>query len=107
EREIGEQGRRIERENDEIDERQSERRGTDELTERRHGSCTPRRAPYEAEAARSPCRSWSAAAKYARRSRWSADRNDSPRHFPAASCASRPGPRASSGIRAGGIRAAA
>ena len=37
------------------------------LTECRHGSYTPRRESYEAAAARSPCRSWSAAAKYARR----------------------------------------
>ena len=50
------------------------------------GSCNPRRARYAAAAAQNPCRSSSAAAKCARRSRWSADRNDSPRHSPAAWC---------------------
>ncbi len=67
EREIGEQGGGIEGENDEIDQRQPERRRADKLTERRHGSCIRRRAQYAAAAARSPCRSWSATGRYARR----------------------------------------
>src|SRR6185503_5938644 len=67
EREIGEQCGGIECKNNEICERQAKRRRADELTERRHGSCTPHRAPCAEGAARSPCRSWSAAAKYARR----------------------------------------
>src|SRR4029077_626792 len=67
EREIDQQGGRIEGKNNEINERETERRRADELTERRHGSCPPRRAPYVRAAARSPCRSWSVAAKYAHR----------------------------------------
>ena len=50
-----------------ICQRQPERRGSDQLTECRHGSCPPRRESCEATAARSLCRSWNAAAKYARR----------------------------------------
>jgi hypothetical protein len=59
------------------------------------GSCTRRRGSCAAAAAQNPCRSWSAAAKCARRSRWSADRNGSPRRSPAAWCASPPGRHAS------------
>lgn len=59
------------------------------------GSCIRRRGSCAAAAAQNPCRSWSAAAKCARRSRWSADRNGSPRRSPAAWCASPPGRHAS------------
>ena len=65
--EIAKQRRGEQRKQKQIYQRQPERRGSDQLTECRHGSCTPRRESYEAAAARSPCRSWSAAAKYARR----------------------------------------
>ena len=65
--EIAEQRRREQREQKEIDQRQTERRRSDQLTECRHGSCIPRREWCEATAARSLCRSWNAAVKYARR----------------------------------------
>ena len=67
EREIGEQRRRVERKYHQIDQREPERGRADELTERRHGSCIRRRGSYAAAAGRSPCRSWSAGARYARR----------------------------------------
>ena len=50
------------------------------------GSCNPRRAPYAEAAAQSLCRSSTADAKCARRSRWSAGRNDNPRRSPATWC---------------------
>ena len=87
EREIGEQRGRVENEYQQIDQRQPERGRADELTERRHGSCIRRRGSCAAAAAKSPCRSWNAGARCARRSRWSAGRSDSPTRSPAASCA--------------------
>src|SRR6202030_2612330 len=70
-------------------------------------SYNPRLAPYAEAAAQSPCRSSDADPKCARRSRWSAGRNDSPRRSPATWCGSRPGRHAASDIPAAGIRAAA
>ena len=58
---------RKDREHQEIGGRKLERRGAKELTERRHGSRIPHRARFAAKVVRSPCRSWPAAAKYARR----------------------------------------
>src|SRR5664279_4627528 len=68
-------------------ERQPERGRAKQLSESRHESCTPLRARCAKAAPRSPCRSWRAAARHGRRSRWSGDRNDSPRHAREAWCA--------------------
>ncbi len=65
--EICEQKDAEQREYREIDDGQLERRRADELTERRHGSHIPRRARCAEAAARSPCLSWNAAARCARR----------------------------------------
>src|SRR5262245_38259538 len=120
-RKIDEHDRGKQHEDGQIDKRQLESGRAEELSERRHasacaghapiiclhGSYSPRRAPCAAAAGQKPCRPSSAAAKYARRSRWSAGRSDSPRRSPTASCASPPGRHASSDIRAAGTRAAA
>ena len=65
--EIGQQRSGKEREQKQIDQRQPKRRGADQLTECRHGSCIRRRGSCAARAAQNPCRSWSAAVRYARR----------------------------------------
>ena len=65
--EISEERGRKQREQKQIDQRQPERRGAEKFTERRHGSCIQRPGSCAAAAARNPCRSWNAAAKYARR----------------------------------------
>ena len=65
--EIAQQRSGKQRKQKQIDQRQPKRRGPDQLTECRHGSCIQRREWCAAAVVRSPCRSWSAAAKYARR----------------------------------------
>ncbi len=54
-------------EDHEIGQRQLERRRPEQLTDDRHGSCIPPRGRCGAAAHRHPCRSWSAAARCARR----------------------------------------
>ena len=83
---VDDEGDGEDREDRDIDRRQLECGGADDLTERRHGSCIRRRGRYAGAARRSPCRSWRAGARHARRSRWSADRSDSPRRSRAAWC---------------------
>src|SRR5918993_161239 len=63
--EVAEQEGRKEREDEEVDGHQLEGRRADELTERCHGSYTPRPAPCGGEACRSPCRAWTEAARRA------------------------------------------
>ena len=64
---VEDEGHREDREDRDVDGGKLERGCADDLTERCHGSCIRRRAPYAAAARRSPCRSCRAAARYARR----------------------------------------
>src|SRR5690606_24150382 len=89
--EITEQRCGEQRKQEKVHQRQTKRRGADQFTEGRHVSCTRRREWCAGAAPPAPCRSSSAAVRYARRSRWSADRSGSPTRFRAAWCASPPG----------------
>ena len=84
--EIAEQKRREQRKHGQIDQRQLERGGAEEFTERRHVSCIPRRGPCAEAAGRNLYRFSSASARCGRRSHWFAGRNGNPTHFPAAWC---------------------
>ena len=64
---VDDEGDREDGEDRDIDRRQLEGGGADDLTEWRHGSCIRRRARCAAAARRSPCRSWRAGARHARR----------------------------------------
>src|SRR5438874_7463821 len=65
--EIAQERRGKQRKQKQIRERQPKRRGSDQLTECRHGSYIPRRGWYGAAADQNLYRSWNATAKYARR----------------------------------------
>ena len=87
----GEQQQNRGAEEDDVEEREPERGGPEQPSDR-HESNTRRRARCGSAGGRIPCRSCRAADSHGRRSRWSGGRIGSPRHAPAASCASPPGP---------------